>query len=272
MSQLRLNEFVMELYDLLKQMVEVESLHDHEIASILKVSKSLISKLRNAYGIKKADGFHRRFESTYGKWAIEKFKKMIENPDNSLTDVGRHFGFSKEYARYVYKKIYGHAYTEAYKRKRQARKAKRLSEKRQKSKQMKKLIKVRQKLESMGLNYTINKKGRSYTILTNGYTLGVRRSSTPVMIGKKRYFRYNNQTWSNEDYDFIICLCKNGKEDIHFIIPSKAMPKSIISLLPEATPRESKYAQFREAWNLLKNKNPKAFQQPPHTSSPPPFR
>ncbi|MBW2346058.1 MAG: hypothetical protein JRF53_19105 [Deltaproteobacteria bacterium] len=108
----------MELYEFIKYKVEVESLHDYEIARILNVEAAFIGRLRNNFGIKRANGFSRRFERTYGLGAVETFKKMIENPDNSLSDVARHFGFSRQNAWHVYKKIYDRPYTEAYKRKR----------------------------------------------------------------------------------------------------------------------------------------------------------
>lgn len=110
--------FGMDLYEFIKQKAQVDEYYDYEIASLLEVKDSMITKLRNSYGIKRATGFSRRFDRRYGKGAVERFKKMIENPTSTLDDLGRHFGFSKEYARQVYEKIYGCAYTETYKRKR----------------------------------------------------------------------------------------------------------------------------------------------------------
>lgn len=46
------DQFDMRLYEFIKEKVEVDTLHDHEIASILNVNKSLIGKLRRDYGIK----------------------------------------------------------------------------------------------------------------------------------------------------------------------------------------------------------------------------
>ena len=51
---------------------------DYGIASLLEVKDSMTTKLRNAYGIKRATRFSRRFDRRYGKGAIERFKKMIE--------------------------------------------------------------------------------------------------------------------------------------------------------------------------------------------------
>jgi hypothetical protein len=256
MTRAKLEKYVKERFrkgldEFVKQKVEVDTLHDYEIASILNVSKSRICKLRRDYGIKRANGFSRRFERVYGNGAIERFKKIIERPDTSLTDVGRHFGFTREYARHVYRKVYGRPYTAAYKRKRLQMQKKRLAEKRRISKRVDALMNVGEKMKSIGLPYKIINKGNAYTILSNGYKLGLRISSKPTIIGKKRYYRINNAMRANGPMDFFVCICRNRSKDTHFIIPSNAMPKALIALSPESTPNQSKYAQFKEAWHLL---------------------
>jgi hypothetical protein len=120
-------QFGTDLYGFIKQKAQVEGLYDHEIASLLKVNRSTVVKWRRAYGIKKADAFKRRFGRKYGKGSLEKFKKMAKDPDTTLTDIGKHFGFSKQYASEVYKKIYGSAYRKTLKKKRQIRNKERLS-------------------------------------------------------------------------------------------------------------------------------------------------
>jgi methylphosphotriester-DNA--protein-cysteine methyltransferase len=245
------HRFGMGLYEFIKEKAEVDTLHDHEIAHILGVHQSRICKLRKDYGIKRANAFRRRFERAYGLGAVETFKELIERPNTSLTDVGGHFGFTREYARHVYKKIYGRSYTEAYRRKRLLRQKRRLEEKRNRSKRAGALMKVGEKMKSLGLPYNITYNGNSYTIFTNGYRLGFRISSTPTLINKREYFRINNAKRTKEHMDFIICVCSRGAKDTHFIIPSTAMPKALVSLMPQATNRQSKYAQFKEAWHLL---------------------
>jgi len=247
--------FGMELEEFIRQKAEMDTLHDHEIARILNVNPSRICKLRRDYGIKRANGFCRRFQRTYGVGAVEKFKKLIERPETSLTDVGGHFGFTREYARHVYNKIYGRPYTEAYRKKRLLKQKKRFTEKRNKSKRAGALMKVGEKMKSLGLPYKITYTGNSYTIFTNGYKLGLRISSTATLINKREYFRLNNTMGVNEPIDFIICVCRKGTKDTHFIIPSNSMPKSLIALQPGATPDQSKYAQFKEAWHLLDHRN-----------------
>jgi excisionase family DNA binding protein len=142
-------QFGTDLYGFIKQKAQVDGLYDHEIASLLKVSHWMITNLRNAYRIKRIDGFPRRFDRRYGKGSVEKFKKMAENPDITLTEIGRHFGFSKEYARQVYQKIYGSAYTEALKKKRQIKKKERLSRRTKRLKQNGNLTQGSKRMKSM---------------------------------------------------------------------------------------------------------------------------
>jgi hypothetical protein len=249
------HRFGMGLYEFVKQKTEVDALHDHEIAHILGVHQSRICKLRKEYGIKRADGFLRRFERAYGLGAVETFKELVERPNTSLREVGGHFGFTREYARHVYKKIYGRPYTEAYRRKRLLRRKKRLAEKRNNSKRAGALMKVGEKMKSLGLPHNIKTNGNSYIIFTNGYKLGFRISSTPTLINNREYFRINNAMEAKEHVDFIVCVCRQGAKDIYFIIPSTAMPKALVSLMPKATNGQSKYAQFKEAWHLLEHKD-----------------
>jgi hypothetical protein len=116
-----LRHFGLTLYEFMRQKVEKDALYDYEIAKILRVSRGQIGKVRRELGINRSDGFPARFERRYGKESLSQFKNMIEDPAISLADVGNHFGFSREYARQVYREIHGFPYTIAYRRKRQER-------------------------------------------------------------------------------------------------------------------------------------------------------
>ena len=111
-------------------------------------------------------------------------------------------------------------------------------------------------MESLGLTLHLRIQKHSYEILTNNYKLLLRYASTPLMIGKKQYFRITNTTGASPDFDFIICVCRNNGESIHYIIPRHAMPKYRVYLLPDAGPGKSKYTRFKEAWHLLSRKKP----------------
>jgi AraC-like DNA-binding protein len=247
-------QYGMSLYEFIKQKIEVEALHDYEIASCLGISPSSIGRFRRLFGIGKTSGFARRFERTYGKGAIETFKRIISDTNNSLADVARHFQFSRENARRIYKRIYGCPYTEAHKKKLLERREKRLAEGSRRSGRIGDLMNIMDKMNSMGIASRVTNTGHGRVVLTNGYKLGLTVATTPVMIGEKHYFRFNNSKCTHRDLDFFICLCKSERVDIHFIIPIEAMPpKCIVSLLPMATEEQSKYTQFREAWHLLSN-------------------
>ena len=183
--------FGLPLGEFLKQKVEGDTLYDHEIAPLLNVSTTSVRKLRHAFGIDRANAFSRRFEKNYGKGALERFKKLVEHPTKSLADVARSFSFSREYARQVYKKIYGTPYSEVLKTKRKARINRRLSDKWKKSKHAETLRAVMAKIQSSGMIARISNKGREYMIFVNQYKLILRTTSKPVTLHNNEYFRIN---------------------------------------------------------------------------------
>ena len=247
-------QFGMGLHAFVKKIVEEESLYDYEIASLLNIKPSFFVRLRSSIGINRSKGFSRRFENTYGRGAVEKFKRLIEDPGNSLADVGNCFGFSRQNAWLVFKKIYGCPYTETYKRKAAIIKQKNHAPQR-KSKSLDRTVKVKEKMESIGLSSHITKKKYGYMILTNGYKLALRSTSKPRKKGRKQYFHISTKSSTIFDCDFFICLCQLPEKTTYYVIPSDAMPASGVSLIPQAGSLESKYTQFREAWHLLKHEN-----------------
>lgn len=86
--------------------VEIETLTDKQIASLVGVGTSTVSHWRNKFNIKPADKFKRKFKEKYGPNAIEEFQRMIINRA-TLQEIAGYFGFSREYARQVYNKLYG---------------------------------------------------------------------------------------------------------------------------------------------------------------------
>ena len=100
----------MTVKDFMRHMAEVRCHADREIADMHNVTIPTvrkIRKIRRRYGIKRTDSSLRLFEQRYGPKAVRSFKRIIEDASSSLADVGRHFGFTREYARQIYKKIYG---------------------------------------------------------------------------------------------------------------------------------------------------------------------
>jgi len=90
--------------------VEQERLGDAQIAQLLHVGTSTASHWRNKFHIKPADKFERKFQEKYGPDALECFDMMICH-GGSLQEVATYFGFTREYARQVYNKLYHGSYS-----------------------------------------------------------------------------------------------------------------------------------------------------------------
>jgi hypothetical protein len=95
----------------IRENVEVQTLTDAQMARVLKVATSTVSHWRNKFHIKPADKFHRKFKEKYGPDALECFDRMVSKR-TPLQEIANHFGFSREYARQVYTKLYRGSYSE----------------------------------------------------------------------------------------------------------------------------------------------------------------
>ncbi len=252
----KLNSFAKDNYGMglnafLKQKVEVESLYNYEIADLLDVDKITIGKLIRQKGLKRKNGFIRRFKMKYGKGSVSKFKNMIERTDTSLKDVASHFGFSREYARQAYQNLFDRPYAETLHRKKTRRRL--LNEKANTvSKKLKRFYEYKHRLIELGfIPRVIIENGQS-KIHVNGYKLAFRFSQKPRMVSKRRHFHISyHKSNGNKDFDFLICLCKYNDEHVYYVIPNSAVPKHGLCLIPQVSETESKYAFFKEAWNLI---------------------
>jgi AraC-like DNA-binding protein len=203
--------------------------------------------------VKRRNGFLKRFEQRYGKGSVTTFKTMIESREGSLSDVGRHFGFSREYARQVFHKIYGHPYTSLYRQKVVFNRLEREAAARRASRQQSILSAICRRLEFRGLNPGIRKRGRVRRILVNGCVVDLKMTSSPTMINDRERFRISlHDCPQREEIDFFVCLLRGKKGNTYYIIPGQLMPRSGVTLSPEGIRGRSKYVPFREAWHLLK--------------------
>ena len=89
--------------------VEMETLTDAQIARLLNVVNLTASYWRNKFHIKPADKFKRKFQEKYGPDALACFDMMI-GQSATLQETASYFGFSREYARQVYNKLYHGSY------------------------------------------------------------------------------------------------------------------------------------------------------------------
>jgi transposase len=95
----------------IREKVEVETLTDAQIARLLNVGTSTVSHWRNKFNIRPANKFKRKFKEKYGLDALECFDMMVKNR-TTLQEIANYFGFSREYARQVYNKLYQGSYSE----------------------------------------------------------------------------------------------------------------------------------------------------------------
>ena len=248
--------FNMTLKNFMRQRVEGDGLFDREIADILDVSVPTVRKLRKWYGIKRADPFFRQFERNYGPGAVRRFKGIIEDSSSSLVDVGRQFGFTREYARQIYQKIYGFPYTETFKKKILHRRSKADSLKFSSSR-YRYVKKVKDKITTMGLDPTIVVESKSYVLMTNNNlrVAVVLRNSKLRQIRNKKYFPLNIVSKQVQDCDFFILYHFNNGDSACYVIPNEIMPKKGSMIQVSSDDSDSKYARFKDAWHLLASIN-----------------
>ena len=103
----------------IREKVEIEAFTDAQIARLLNVGISTVSHWRYKFNIKPADKFRRKFKEKYGPDALECFDMMVRSRA-TLQKIADHFGFSKEYARQVYGKLYHGSYSDRMRQRRQA--------------------------------------------------------------------------------------------------------------------------------------------------------
>jgi transposase len=95
----------------IREKVEIDSLTDAQIARLLNVGTSTISHWRNKFNIRPADKFKRKFKEKYGSDALQSFDMMVKNR-TTLQEIANYFGFTREYARQVYNKLYNGSYSD----------------------------------------------------------------------------------------------------------------------------------------------------------------
>jgi hypothetical protein len=259
-------KFNQSLFDFLKEKIEGESLYDYEVAELLDAKPLTVGSLRRSMGLKRRNGFRRRFEARYGPGSVDAFKTLIDSPDSSLTDVAGRFGFSRQYAWIAYKGIFGIPYAEAFKKKctrRRKRKEKKEWERSHQSKKLSEFQLVEKEMKTRGISARLIRQGKAYRFVTSENKISLRYTRRAVKIGRKNYFKISNVGCADIDCDFCICRCKKRKRNIHYIIPRDCMPRTTLSLMADATHGQSKYAKFREAWHLLegKNRNPADYSE-----------
>jgi AraC-like DNA-binding protein len=256
MTQIELEHFVtkrytMSLYDFIKTKKQRDALFDHEIADLVNVPAWRIAKLRHRFGIKRADPFTRRFESKYGADAVREFKSLAIDIDATLEDIGAYFGFSREYARQAYRKIFGQPYTKAYQEKIENRR-KQIDNKRQIARRVRRIQTVIKLMQAHGIEgKTVSKGGGVYRIQCNGYQVALKHSACPLKIENRLYYRFNNHDSHRLKDDFYICCCLIPGEKRYYVIPKNRIPRTCASIYYSPNGTSGRYEQYKDAWSRL---------------------
>ena len=241
----------MRVKDFVGHMADVRLHGDGEIADMHNVTIPTDGKIRIREGAKTADSFVRRFEGRYGPDAVNRFRRIIEDASSSLADVGRHFGFTREYARRIYKRIYGFPYTQIHKKKILLRRLK-ADSRRFSSARLIYLRKAKDKLASMGLDPIIQIRSRSHSLVTsNNRRVAVIRVSNVRKIGNKEYLQITKLSEQRQACDFFILCCFNNGVSACYVIPAEVMPRKGALMPVSSNDGNHKYSMFKDAWHLL---------------------
>jgi len=72
----------------------------------IRISSYRIICWCNALGYKRSDKFARHFTQKYGRQSLRQFHQMVQD-GRSFAAIGRHFGFTGEYAAKIHERLYG---------------------------------------------------------------------------------------------------------------------------------------------------------------------
>jgi hypothetical protein len=243
--------FDIPVQDLMQQVIKINGLVDSQIANTPDVNIPTIYKVGRQYKLKRGDFSLERLEIKYGPGFVIRFKSIIEDPSSALADVGRHFGFSREYVRLIFKKIYGFPYTEIYKKKKLIKKLK-VDSLKFSSGRLMYVKKVYDTIRSMGLNPKILIESKSHFLLTNNnLRLTVLHSSKLRQIGNTKYFYVNVINKHRKGCDFFILSYLNNGDSGYYVIPNECMPKKGALIAISSNHTNGKYSKFKNAWDLL---------------------
>jgi len=206
----------------------------------------------------------------YGFGIIMDFDDLNHRPFWNLVDVGNKHGFTREYARQIYKVLYGKAYGKA--------KVRKTSNRIRSEKSIACTHDPRRKFAEYKRNGSniwksalsekmffdeCEKRGLVSEILCNseidlkvsGYFIDVKSSFTPAKpkgaVTPFRHFRISRK--QKEKCDFLACY--HSGEKAFFIIPKKEFPKSFKLYISEVKTNhyssKNRYWQYRNAWHQL---------------------
>jgi len=235
----------------------------------LRLAKKLGLKPPKSNGATKRD-LIKNITNRYGEEILTDMKDLDTKPYWNLTEFSKKYGFTREYARQIYKKITGNPYGISSKAKtaKIKREAKRIScandprykiaEYKDGSKQIagaKIELRFMQECEKNGINVGIPCKGTN-DFKVNGFNIEVKSNSRKRLMNQKTLTKqcsYSIRKNQLEEADFFACY--HPLESKFFIIPKSAvLPRKSVSISGTKSNHplaKNRYWEYKDAWHLL---------------------
>jgi len=188
--------------------------------------------------IRDKDKIESRLILKYGKEVVNDFKMIVNDYNLTLTEIGKRYDFSKEWARQLFKIVNGYSYSQVLKSKAFAKKVDCVIRKidpveRAKKSKANYMVSAQSELavyeicKSMGFDIIPKRDGKIYSFIINGYNVAVKVSSQSKCYTdrmKAEYYRFNLSKSQLIEIDYMICHVV--PDDDFYIIPTSMLAKS----------------------------------------------
>ena len=219
--------------------------------------------------------YRRRAIAKYGPDIINNLKAIKTKQYRTLTQVGEKYGFSREYARQLFKTLFGKDFGHYEKQKSVARKKDTESLKCNNDPRHKVAnykpgnikngakaeLLVFNKCKEMGFDVEVP-CDMVFDLKINGFNVDVKSAGKASTFGgKSTYFHFSTNPHQHDQCDFYVCYAM--PKDIFYVIPKIAMSptgcfirENNIRHRVDYIPARIDYDQYKEAWHLLKGDSP----------------
>jgi AraC-like DNA-binding protein len=218
----------------------------------------------------------------YGPEIEDDINLLKTNPFYTLEAVGEKYGFTREYARQLFKRVTGTPYTSKFKKKRLLLKEEKASmdcynDPRHKAAEYQpgslvgngaiaeKL--VLEKCEQLGYVVEIPCKQGPFDLIINGFKIDVKSANVKSSVltkkaknkGKKGRLYYIFHTRKNQHDIVSFYICYGAPTKVFYILPKcmvseygVIIPADNKTYRPSFNPKRKDYEKYREAWEILK--------------------
>lgn len=220
--------------------------HNYEIAEILSCTLGSVTGLKRKLHLPiRTNTTGRKLDERHGPGSMDIFLAMIRDKNTTLSDIAKHFGFTRAHASYIYQQYFGEKYTD--KLQKQKTEARYNVYLRSRS-SYRVAAQVQKKMKSQDLEVEIfrTKSGRNLLRIKN--IVICPRIMVPKQVGNCFYHCFLNTSF--DFVQFIVAIIPESQ--IYFVLPHIILPMSRISI-PYKYSR-SKYSKFIDRWDLIRNK------------------